>query len=80
MACSVHTDLCLVERALLFRRNTLIIVVVYLAVASMNDLALVASRVIRWASTWNRPILSAVMMVCVAFPCQENKAVLAGVP
>ena len=66
--------------ALLSGRNTLIIVVVYTAVTSVNNLALVASRVIRWASAWNRPVLSVVVMVCVAFPCQESKAVLAGVP
>ena len=40
-------------------------VVVYLALASMNHLAPVASRVIRWASAWNRPVLSAVTMVCL---------------
>ena len=42
-------------------------VMVYLVVTSMNDLAPVASRVIRWASTWIRPVLSAVMMVCLVW-------------
>ena len=40
-------------------------VVFYLVVASVNDLVPVASRVIHWASAWNRPVLSAVMMVCL---------------
>ena len=52
---------------LLSRRNALIMVVVYLAVTSVNDLTLVASRVIFWASAWNRPVLSAVMMVCLTW-------------
>ena len=42
-------------------------VMVYLAIASMNDLTPVASRVIHWASTWNRPVLSVVVMVCLAW-------------
>ena len=53
--------------ALLTWRNALIMVIVYLAVASMNYLAPVASRVIRCSSAWNRPVLSAVMMVCPAW-------------
>ena len=52
---------------LLSRRNALALVVVYLAITSVNDLAPVASRVIRWASTWNRPVLSIVVMVCLAW-------------
>ena len=52
---------------LLNRRNALILVVVYLAITSVNDLAPVASRVIRWASTWNRPVLSVVVMVCLVW-------------
>ena len=42
-------------------------VVVYLAVASINDLAPVASRVIHWASAWNRPVVSAVVTVCLTW-------------
>ena len=52
---------------LLSGRNTLILVVVCLVVASVNDLAPVASRAICWASAWNRPVLSAVVMVCLAW-------------
>ena len=52
--------------ALLNGRNALIFVMVYLVVASVNNLTLVASRVIRWDSTWNRPVLSAVVIVCLA--------------
>ena len=50
---------------LLNGRNALFLVMVYLAVTSVNDLTPVASRVIRWASTWSRPVLSAVTMVCL---------------
>ena len=50
---------------LLTWRNVLIPVVVCLAVASVNNLAPVASRVICWASTWKRPVLSAVVIVCL---------------
>ena len=53
--------------ALLSGMYALIMVVVHLVVVSVNDLAPVASRVIRWASTWNRPVLSAVTMVCLAW-------------
>ena len=53
--------------AILTGRTMLIMVVVYLVVASVNNLAPVASRVIRWASTWNRPVLSAVMTVCLVW-------------
>ena len=42
-------------------------IAVYLVVASVNDFAPVASRVIRWASAWNRPVLSAVTMVYLAW-------------
>ena len=42
-------------------------VAVYLVVASINHLALVASRVIRWASTWYRLVFSAVTVVCLAW-------------
>ena len=42
-------------------------VVVYLVVASIHNFSPVASRVIHWASTWNRPVLSAVVMVCLAW-------------
>ena len=52
---------------LLTERNALIMVMVYLVVASINNLVLVASIIIRWASAWNRPVLSAVMMVCLAW-------------
>ena len=48
-------------------RNALLLVVVYQVVTSMNDLTPVASRVIHWASTWNRPVLSAVVIVCLAW-------------
>ena len=44
----------------------LALIMVYLVITSVNDLAPVASRVIRWASTWNRPVLSVVVMVCLA--------------
>ena len=37
--------------ALLNGRNALFLVVVYLVVTRVNNIALVASRVIRWAST-----------------------------
>ena len=43
--------------ALLNGRNALFLVAVYLVVASVNDLAPVANRVIRWATAWNRPVL-----------------------
>ena len=42
-------------------------VVVYLVVASMSNLAPLASRVIRWASAWNRPVLISVMMVSLVW-------------
>ena len=51
--------------ALLNGRNVLLMITVYLVVTSLNDLAPVASRVILWDSTWNRPVLSAVTMVCL---------------
>ena len=53
--------------AILTGRNALILIVAYLAVASVNNLAPVVSRVIRWASAWNRPVLSAVTMVCLTW-------------
>ena len=49
------------------RRNMLIMVVVYLVVASVKDLDPLASRIICWASTWNRPALSAVVIVCLVW-------------
>ena len=52
---------------LLNRRNALLLVVVYLAIASANDLAPVASRVIRWAFAWNGPVLSVVVMARLAW-------------
>ena len=52
---------------LLTWRNALIMVVVYLVVASMNNLAPVDSRVFCWASAGNRSVLSAVMMVCLTW-------------
>ena len=45
----------------------LALIVVYLVIASVNDLASVPSRVIRWASIWNRPVLSVVVMVCLTW-------------
>ena len=53
--------------ALLTWRNALIMIVVYLVIASTKDLAPVASRVIRWASALNGPVLSAVVTVCLAW-------------
>ena len=52
---------------LLSRINTLHLVVIYLVVASVNDLILVASRAICWSSAWNWPVLSTVVMVFLAW-------------
>ena len=62
MHCS-RADLHLVERAPHWE-ECVIMVAVYLVVTSINDLAPVVSRVIRWAAAWNRPVFSAVTMVC----------------
>ena len=40
---------------------------VYLIVSSINELAPVASRAIRWASAWHKPALSAVTLACLAW-------------
>ena len=53
--------------ALLNGRNALFLVMVYLVVTSINNLTPVASRVICGASPWNRPVLSAVTMVCLVW-------------
>ena len=55
------------QGALLNRRVVLFLVVVYLMVTSVNKLAPVASRVIRWASAWHKPVLSAVTMACLTW-------------
>ena len=47
--------------ALLNRRVALVLMLVYLIASSMDELATVASRVIRWASTWHRPAFSVVV-------------------
>ena len=62
-----HMPACTWWTELLNGRSMLLLCMVYLVVASVNDLALVASKVIRWAFAWNRPVLSAVMMVCFAW-------------
>ena len=43
------------------------LILVYLIVSSMNELAPVASRAIRWASAWHKPALSAVTLACLAW-------------
>ena len=53
--------------ALLNRRVALALAVVYLTVASVNELAPVASRAIHWASAWHKPALSAVTLACLAW-------------
>ena len=58
---------CAWQSVLLTYRNALIMVVVYLAVASINDLAPVVSRVICWASSWNRHVLSTVIMASLVW-------------
>ena len=40
---------------------------VYLIASSMNKLAPVASRAIRWASAWHKPVISAVTLACLAW-------------
>ena len=42
-------------------------ITVYLVVTSISDLAPLANRVIHWASAWNRPVLSAITKVCLAW-------------
>lgn len=42
-------------------------VVVNLVVTSVNDLIPVPSRVMCWVSIWRRPVLSTVVMVCLAW-------------
>ena len=43
------------------------LILVYLIVSSVNKLAPVASRAIRWASAWHKPALSAVTLACLAW-------------
>ena len=45
----------------------LLLCVVYLVISSMNNLAPVTSRVICWASAWNKPVLCAVVSVYLAW-------------
>ena len=43
------------------------LILIYLIGSSINELAPVASRAIRWASAWHKPALSAVTMACLAW-------------
>ena len=43
------------------------LILIYLIGSSVNELALVASRAIRWASAWHKPVLSAVTLACLAW-------------
>ena len=45
---------------------------VYLTASSVNELATVASRVIRWASAWHRPAFCAVATVRLAWTGREQ--------
>ena len=53
--------------AVLDRKVVLALMLVYLIVSSINELAPVASRAIRWASAWHKPALSAVTLACLAW-------------
>ena len=53
--------------ALLVRRVALVLMLVYLIASSVDELATVASRVIRWASAWHRPAFCVVAMARLAW-------------
>ena len=53
--------------ALLDRRVVLGLILVYLIVSSVNELAPVASRAIHWASAWHKPALSVITMASLAW-------------
>ena len=53
--------------ALLDRRVALVLMLVYLIVSSVDELATVASRVIRWASAWHRPAFCVVATARLAW-------------
>ena len=53
--------------ALLDRRVALVLMLVYLIASSVDELATVASRVIRWASAWHRPAFCVVATARLAW-------------
>ena len=49
------------------RKVVLALMLVYLIASSVNELAPVASRAIRWASAWHKPVLSVITLACLAW-------------
>ena len=57
-----YTPACTWGTAILTLRSMVLLSVIYLVLSRVNDLTPVASKIIHWASAWNKPALRTVIL------------------